>query len=530
MTNINSAPNAFDYPVKEENPYNYQINKSNMNPYDLEININSILGFLKGWDIIFHGDGRKKYEYAKKVRIKIFSIIGNKNKGKSFILAKIAGRDLPNGYSVTTKGLSVSFPNYGNLALLDSVGFESPLLETDGEEYRLKTEQKEKNEEFYQNLNQLEKDIIDYRRRKGEDKDINVLREKENEFFRLRNDFRDMIEKKDEQLHDLTNERRTTDFFLQRFIIENANVILLVVGKLSIDDQFFLNKLTKLIKDDHSMFLQKVIIIHNLKEMEKKEHVENYIENTLKKSLTFILKERNDLKLQGERAKGDYNKIRYYEEDKESPDKQIIHLIMAKYGTEAGDYYNDSAIDYIRKTGETVLHSKELDLIERLKEYFCKVSETILKFENPNEKIKPKDIKLINENGIDKLKLDYKKKIELETFYGDIFSELSRNPKFIPEYHTISKDNKYVKIYLECPGEIDNLKVEVNFHNDTTKVIIRGRREKVLKKTMGKNFGSGEFELKIPLKGPDGDLTGKVEKIEDLKNGFYLIKLEKNKK
>ena len=47
---------------------------------------------------------------------------------------------------------------------------------------------------------------------------------------------------------------------------------------------------------------------------------------------------------------------------------------------------------------------------------------------------------------------------------------------------------------------------------------------------MGKNFGSGEFELKIPLKGPDRDLTGKVEKIEDLKNGFYLIKLERDKK
>ena len=526
MNDKESAP--LDYPEMENNPYDYKINEFNKNPYDLEININSILGFLKGWDIIFHGDGRKKYEFAKKVRIKIFSIIGNKNKGKSFILAKVAGRDLPNGYSVTTKGLSVSFPNYGNLALLDSVGFESPLLETDGEEYRLKAEQKEKNEEFYQNLNKLEKDIIDYRKRKI--KDINVLREKENEFFRLRIDFRDKIEKKDEQLHDLTNERRTTDFFLQRFIIENANVILLVVGKLSIDDQFFLNKLTKLIKDDHSMFLQKIIIIHNLKEMEKKEYVESYIQNTLKKSLTFILKEKSDLKLQGERAKRGYNKIRYYEEDKEFSDKQIIHLIMAKYDTEAGDYYNDSAIDYIRKTGETVLHAKELDLIERLKEYFCKVSETILKFENPNEKIKPKDIKLINENGIDKLKLDYKKKIELETFYGDIFSELSRNPKFIPEYHIISKDNKYVKIYLECPGEIDNLKVEVNFHNDTTKAIIKGKREKVLKKTMGKNFGSGEFELKIPLKGPDGDLTGKVEKIEDLKNGFYLIKLERDKK
>ena len=113
------------------------------------------------------------------------------------------------------------------MALLDSVGFESPLLETDGEEYRLKSEKKEENEAFYQNLNYLEKQIERYRK---ENRDINQIKDKENEFFRLRNKFRDDLKNKDEQLYILTNKRRTTDFFLQRFIIENANVILLVVG------------------------------------------------------------------------------------------------------------------------------------------------------------------------------------------------------------------------------------------------------------------------------------------------------------
>ena len=35
---------------------------------------------------------------------------------------------------------------------------------------------------------------------------------------------------------------------------------------------------------------------------------------------------------------------------------------MAKYGTEAGDYFNDSSIDYIRKTGTIVLNTKEFDI------------------------------------------------------------------------------------------------------------------------------------------------------------------------
>ena len=76
---------------------------------------------------------------------------------------------------------------------------------------------------------------------------------------------------------------------MQRFIIESAHVILLVVSKLSIDDQFFLNKLTTLIKEEKGRFLQKVIFIHNLMTMEEKEVVEDYIENTLMKSLTFTL-------------------------------------------------------------------------------------------------------------------------------------------------------------------------------------------------------------------------------------------------
>ena len=138
---------------ESRNESNYNSNKNQdykKNQYDLEININSILGFLKGWDIVFGKDGLKKYQKAKKNREKIFSVIGNKNKGKSFLLSKIVGRDLPNGFSVTTKGLSISFPTgMDNTALFDSVGFESPLLEIDGDEYRLKSENKKDDEKFY---------------------------------------------------------------------------------------------------------------------------------------------------------------------------------------------------------------------------------------------------------------------------------------------------------------------------------------------------------------------------------------------
>ena len=79
---------------------------------------------MKGWDITYGEDGRKKYEKAKKNGGTIISVIGNKNKGKSFLLSKLSGRDLPNGFNVATKGLSISFPENDNIILLDNDGIE----------------------------------------------------------------------------------------------------------------------------------------------------------------------------------------------------------------------------------------------------------------------------------------------------------------------------------------------------------------------------------------------------------------------
>lgn len=408
------------YPEPEEDSIYILSKGSNMDSntqqkiYDIEININSILGFVKGWDIKFSKLGKKQYEYYKKNPTTIYSIIGNKNRGKSFLLSKIANRKLPYGFSVTTKGLSISFPTYNNITLLDSVGFESPLLEIDGQEYMLKTENDEENKKFYKKINEIKIKIKELLSKKGNN--VNEIRSEENEFFRERNNFRQKIKNKEEQIYSLTNERRMTDFFLQRFIIENANVVLLVVGKLSIDDQFFLNKLTKLIKDNNKVFLQKIIVIHNLMSMKEIKVVEDYISNTLKKSLTFTLVQKKDLQINDDnilKKIKKYNRFRYYEKDKESSEKDIVHLIMAQEGSEAGDYYNYSAIDYIRKIGSTVTNPQEFDLIERLKKYFCEVSETIIKFNEPNEKIVSDNIKLIEDKGDKgnaKLVLDYKKK------------------------------------------------------------------------------------------------------------------------
>ena len=179
---------------KMENLIDEEDNQNNNQIYDLEININSILGFVNGWDIIFGKDGKERYEIAKINSAKIYSTIGIKNKGKSFLLSKIAQRDLPNGYSVTTKGLSICFPDINDIALFDSVGFESPLLEIDGEEYRLKSGNPEEDKKVYSTLENLDKEI---KLLKKTTKNAAEIRTKENQYFKIRNEFRRKIEYKE---------------------------------------------------------------------------------------------------------------------------------------------------------------------------------------------------------------------------------------------------------------------------------------------------------------------------------------------
>ena len=71
-----------------------------------------------------------KHKNEELIRI---GVIGNSNKGKSFILSKISKIPLPSGTSIKTEGLSIKYPDlkkYINrkIVLLGSAGLETPVL------------------------------------------------------------------------------------------------------------------------------------------------------------------------------------------------------------------------------------------------------------------------------------------------------------------------------------------------------------------------------------------------------------------
>jgi len=90
--------------IEKEKTYNKDMNKL----YNMIIKVNSMDQLTKeGWKIINNRPENSKYLEKK---VSIISVIGNKNSGKSFILHLLTGKNIPNGYTVTTEGLSFIIP------------------------------------------------------------------------------------------------------------------------------------------------------------------------------------------------------------------------------------------------------------------------------------------------------------------------------------------------------------------------------------------------------------------------------------
>ena len=86
-------------------------NKKFIDFYDIIIKINSIRDILNGWKIEFSKNGKDYYDKMKVGNFLKIGAIGDGNKGKTFLLQKLADIELPTGYSIKTKGLSIRCPD-----------------------------------------------------------------------------------------------------------------------------------------------------------------------------------------------------------------------------------------------------------------------------------------------------------------------------------------------------------------------------------------------------------------------------------
>ena len=421
--------------------------------YDVIIKINSIRNLVDGWEISMNKKGEDNYDkFSKKSFIRI-GVIGNENKGKTTILKKLSDFDLPTGYSIKTEGLSIKYPQlkeYPNLkiVLLDSAGFETPVLN-----FKIK------------NINNKNSEL-------------------------------DFIEK--------ARDKSLTEVFLQNYIIKNSDLLLLVFGKLSFEEQKLLLKVKrdmKIVKRQEAL-----IVIHNLKEFERKVQVENYIQKILSNSSTFHL-----IPTTGNNKEKLVKNWKFFYEPNTNP--KIFHLIFAREGTEAGNYYNKDSIKFILDKTNDITDRHPFDVINSIKDTFCSVSESILEEPLNNEEIiieKNKKIKLNNKEKKIKLKKCLIDEIGISNFLSNGFE---------PKYDYYRKKDKLI-INLEMPGNYKDTNIEKEGKGSYTYINISGiklsSKEDNIEKNSEKensfnNREYGEFHTTIKLE--DIELESTPEKI-----------------
>ena len=410
-------------------------------------------------------------------------IVGNINNGKSFILSKLSKIVLPTGTSISTKGLSIKYPDlvgefqHRKYILLDSAGLENPILVDES-----------------QNTNEEENE-----------KEIAMNYDEEIDKFRLK--ARDIL---------------ITESFLQSFIISTSDLLLVVIDKLSFSEQKLINKIKGEIRTNKTK--KQIFIIHNLKTYRTREQMEKYIDDILNKSATFKLRK-------GETITSNINKVKngtYFTEINNDKDLSVFHLLFAADGSEAGDYYNNYTIDFIEEKYNDDLNKHKFDVIEEIKSKIAEYSPRYL-----TEKFDKKDLNSNEESLNDKvIKLKEKKQLILKKCQIDeIGFQTFKINGFEPRYNYF-KNKNCLEIRAELPGNVvPNVKKPQNIDGNTI-INIYGekKKDKVPEKLEDNLFNTrefGNFNLEIPFKNSDIKINPEIKE-KSIKNGILSLKYDIN--
>ena len=90
--------------IFQENP---KIDIDAIKFYDVIVPIESITDITKGWEIKLSDRLKKNYDYFISEKVLKVGIIGNSNKGKSFILSKLSKIERPSGINIKTVYLNI---------------------------------------------------------------------------------------------------------------------------------------------------------------------------------------------------------------------------------------------------------------------------------------------------------------------------------------------------------------------------------------------------------------------------------------
>jgi len=440
--------------------------------YDLIIDIKSVKDVNKGWKIKMNKRGLDNYKEHKKSNVIKIGVIGNSNKGKSFILSKISKINLPSGTSIRTEGLSVKYPELEGhedrkIVLLDSAGLETPVLNVE-----------------------------------------NIEKNKEKEIFREK-----------------SREKLITELFLQNYIINTSDILIVVVGILTYSEQKLLNRIRTEIQ--RAKLKKTLYVIHNLITYTSINQVKEYIEDYLLKSATFHLEKGHKVSTSEKQDSGDY----YYEKNS---DPHIYHLIYANEGSEAGNYYNNYTLKIIENSYLNVIDLKNFDIIESIKNRFIEISKEIIKIDN-DYLLKIEDFCNNDNDNYKCIKLKDEKEITLKKcLIDELGFSILKASGFEPNYNFYKHktDNKII-IRVEAPGNCQ-IKSKIEYRGENTIIQLSGaKKQDIEPEKLEDNLFNireyGDFIVDIPLKTEDYKLLNE-KPIPQYKNGLFIIEYKLDNK
>ena len=474
------------------------------NFYDIIIKINSLNELtLDGWEIAFSQKFIKDNKKFNNVNLIPVSVIGESNKGKSYLLAKISNSVLPEGFTEKTEGISVKFlfTEILKCVLIDSAGGQTPIIKNKKndkyfinliKEIQIKDgknqikKKYEKNNEKDKNNN--EKNKKNDEKNKKNDEEIKKMEEEkkkmEEEIKKMEDEINkkkinlDEIKIKDENIFDrclkkIILDKSMTEQFIKDFVLFTSRIIFIVVGQLTITEQLFINNLKTNIGDN-----KEIIIIHNLLNFVKIKQVEDYINEVLKKSIYFNLQERiiSEIDYDENEVKQKSNQIYYIEQFDQKEGKNSItirHVIFANDSkeSEAGNYYNYSTIKFLRNIIMTVSNPKHFNIIQELRDFLYDKSPIYIELNNEQKMLDKKDEKKII-FPIDKknIKIINKDNLNIEIIKDEdkVNNEKNQNEDNVNNENNQNEDN----VNNENNQNEDNVNNENNQNEDNVKKCI----------------------------------------------------------
>ena len=435
-------------------------------PYDLVVDIKSIYELNKGWKIYHYGkkaniSRTKNYDPKEKY---IISVIGNANRGKTFLLRLLSAFEQlkeVSKNSITTLGLSMKFPKEKEFILLDTVGFNAPLL-------------------------------IDENNEKKDIRDLSG-------------------DKFNKIIHTITRGQIITNYLLQNFIINEADIVICLIAQLNFSEQIFLNQIRTQCEGKKSLY-----VVHNLMHLKVKDEIEKYLEETLLKSYTFDLE-----KIKIPKFEEDDSFSYYFREKSQSNNqninKDVLHFILGNEEKPELKYYNKTTIEYLKDIIQTNFSSEHKKILNSLKDYIQETSGEI--FKNPLNSIHLSDKEIKCE--VEKLQT---KDIAINELEKVTFIE----EKFKPQYrYYVMANDLYIEILVCSKTEL----IECNFEyiNDSVNFIIKAIKLKDTPKEKTKVFLErrkyGEFEIKFSMDLNEYNIKSIIEEREQsIKKGIIRIK------